>query len=239
MSELVILGRGPSVYATALPHGVDVMAVSSGIFVLGPDRPPRLFCTMDPPKYFILPCMGHSSIAWQNDAAASSVQGKWAFWSDAKIEKHVNMTRMKRGHVRAIPFDLFERLPKRLKKYKRRMMQALPAHEMGYQPDWGDYPNVRGWPLILGGEANFDDDGPFALNGIRNSMLFAVQLAHRLGYRTLLFAGCDLNGPGYQEHRNTMERWYGMARERGFRWFNLSAASALAAFVPAATREAA
>jgi hypothetical protein len=245
-TDVIILGRGPSAYSTELPADADVMAVSSGVFAVPEGRHVDHFVSLDVPKFFIAPLMGVYDIAWQNDKRARV----WPFWSDPGVTKHVAAGRNRRGFVRMIPIDLFDRIPERLHKWREPMKDALLEchHEIGFQPGWADYPNVRGWLVAMTSGSVYEAGTkpgplpdelpsfvspaePLKLNGVRNSLIFAVQIAVQLGYKRLLFAGCDLNEPGYEVVTATLRDWMPIAAEHGVEWVNISPESALSEFM--------
>jgi hypothetical protein len=242
-NDLVLLGRGPSVYETDLPSA-DIMAVSSGVYAVPEDRTVKHFVSLDLPKYFLAPLMGRYDIAWQNDKRSRV----WPFWSDPNVIKHVAAGRKRNGFVRMIPVDLFDRLPEHLQKWREPMKDALleQHHEIGFQPGWADYPNVRGWHVVTPpgkvfaegtppdplpqDRPNFDDPSkPLQMNGVRNSLIMAVQIAHLLGYTRLYFAGIDLRESGYEVVIETLQQWHCESKAE---WINLAPKSALAKFLP-------
>lgn len=88
-----------------------------------------------------------------------------------------------------------------------------------YRP--GDTPDFCGnTPLIA---------GPLQRN---DSMLLAVQVAARLGFRRLEFIGCDLLDNDRWPISDVLKDWHGHAKESGIEWVNLSPISTLREWMP-------
>jgi len=231
VSSIYIVGRGPSVYDFdwAVVDG-PIMAVSSGIYALPEGRKPEHFVTMDAPKFFMGELMADSEIAWQHDNGAKC----WPFWADPDIVKHVLAGRAKPGHYRNVPIDILDYVPEKFREHVKLEFAKQP-HIVGYQPNWGDFPNLKTWPMDRTLPPNFSPEGPFGLEDLCNSWFYAVQIAHRMGFRQLNFIGCDFKLPGYAKVLEKVVRWEELARGHGFAWLNLSPESALSDVMPTVT----
>lgn len=234
---IILAGRGSSVYGFDFPPDIPVMAVSSGIFALRDVETLRYFCALDTPRYLLTP-VSRADIAWVNDERVCH----WPFWSDALLEKHVPEIIARPGHVRpGIPYSVLEQLPEHDRQCIERAFAEDPSLT-GYQPGWLDYPNVKSWGVVPQERPSFDTHAPIGLwsqaaadagfDAVRHSMLFATQVAARLGYTRHLFIGCDLHGDRFPVQRATMREWWPLARAAGIEWVNLSPSSALAEFLP-------
>ena len=229
MLDCLLVGRGPSVHTfdwSSAGH-CSVMAVSSGIFALPEAVIPEHFTALDAPKYFLDGLWPGVSYAWHEDVNARH----WSFWREPGIQKHVLAGHCRNGHVRHFPGDALEAIPAKHQPGFIRCM-AGKMHEFGYQPAWGDYPNVTGWELSREQGPNFTPDGPLGLDGMNNSFLFALQVAHRLGYRRLGFIGIDLLDSSYDDLVGMLEKWHALAIRYGNTWTNLSPDSKLREFMP-------
>jgi len=232
--SVLIVGRGPSVRGfTDWDRYGDVLAVSSGAFAIPPDsRPPKHFVTMDYPKWFFAELHDREAAhAWQWDQHAP-----WPFWADERIIKHVPEERVNRGYYRAMPPEIWDVIPTEAQDaFRRELMDHM--HQFSFQPGWGDFSNVRGWPMFMNRAPSYRD-GPLGMKGegedgvIRNSWFMAVQIAARLGYRRMYFIGCDFLGDHYKHCRVRLAAWYDLARRSGLEWINVGAGSALAEHVP-------
>jgi hypothetical protein len=241
---VILAGRGPSVYGFDFPPDVPVIAISSAIFACGGLPTLGCFAALDTPQHFLAP-QSQADIAWGNDARANH----WPFWSAAWLPKHVSDTACKTGYIRPqIPYEVLERMGTVERECLNEISKEDPMFS-GWQPGWMDYPNVTGWEVIPQDPPNFTEDGPIGLwsqaaadagyDAVRHSMLFGIQLAARLGYRRLMFIGCDLHGDRFPVQRATMREWWPQARDAGMEWANLSPTSALAEFLPSAEEVAA
>jgi hypothetical protein len=106
--------------------------------------------------------------------------------------------------------------------------------------EWLRLPRVRVWEYATGAEPNFGAEGPIRSGDLRKtnapdtwhfSMLFAVQLAPRLGFRRLVFIGCDLLGP-LVVVSDLLRRWHKPALAAGCEWLNASRISTLCEWMP-------
>lgn len=252
--ELLIIGRGPSLADFDLGgwHG-DTMAVSSGIYAMPEERPPDHFVSLDGPKFFMGALRAQTDTEYRLDGdgeyrriraeeplrshAWHSECEAWPFWSYAEIAKHVNITRAKRGHFRTLPDGMLDEMPS---EYLRPFIDSIASsgHMLGYQPSWGDFPNVVGWECDTDNPVNFGATG--ALGGTAgaahtcNSLTFAVQVAHRLGYRQIGFVGTDMVAPIYHRAVDLLERCWDIARDDGAEWVSYNyPESPLSAYLPA------
>lgn len=109
---------------------------------------------------------------------------------------------------------------------------SIIKHVPGYRDGWKNVPGVRAWRIgrfngpVFSGTHEVHQDDRF------NSLLFAVQVAHCLGFRRIVFHGCDLKGRGYASLRSTMAVWCIEARKRKLEWCVTSGRSAMADFLP-------
>jgi hypothetical protein len=226
----ILVGRGPSADALTWPAPHPVMAVSSGIFKVPQQHPPAHLATLDTVKYYMAglwPDAGSKS--WAHDENVMP----WPFWSDATICKHVlSGNAAKHGIYRTLPRELIDHIPPKYRDAFTRELTSNP-HLFGFQPKWGDYSNVQGWQVDRTYPPNFDQDVSDPILGLDNiscpnSLLFAVQVAHQLGYRRLIFAGCDLWEEHHKEARTKLVEWWTIARSLGLRWTCLTEGSFLA-----------
>jgi hypothetical protein len=240
---VIIAGRGPSVYGFDFPEDVPVLAVASAAFALQ-HVPLWGFCTLDTPKYFMEP-LGKAETAWHLDEKARP----WPFWASADLVKHVPQVAAKNGHVRPmIPYEVLAKLPDHDRKCIEDVFLENPSL-VGYQPGWLDYPNVRAWDVVPQSPPNFGTDGELGLwsqaasdadfDAVRHSLLFAVQLVARHGFKRVEFIGCDLLGKRFPVQRATMREWMPLAESHGIEWVNLGAGSALGDFMPTSLEVAA
>ena len=118
-------------------------------------------------------------------------------------------------------------------------------------PDWSNVdewrrcPKVRTWAYQEAGEPSFRaSDGPVSAGGLRksnvdatrhNSLLFAVQLAPRLGFNRCIFIGVDLLG-GLEVVSDLLLEWWPIAQAHSIEWRNASLLSTLCEWMPNADR---
>ena len=242
--SILIVGRGPSIHDFDWhpayfddPQHHQVMAVSSGIFALPEGVKAAHFITLDAPKFYMEPIHddGEDGIAWMRDDQSRH----WPFWLDTTIIKHTTKHRLEPMKYKTIPPEVVDILPDRVvRAFCKELMKS--QHSLGFQPTWAQYPPTRAWPMMKETGVNFGKDGPLGLGGVCNSLMLSVQIAHRLGYEHLMFAGIDLIGDHYAAHREIMQTWHNIATtEYGFEWTNLCEKSALAEFMPTIERVAA
>lgn len=217
MDDTIILaGRGPSIAGMVLPDH-PIMAVSSGVFAIG-DRRPEHFCTVDKPRYF---CSDRSSIphAWPHDPIC-----KWWDVCESDTEKHVPSSVATHGGPVVVPSGVQDTLDLDLAVMLQER-QGTP----GTAPGWLDFPSVVQHTYERFAGPCFASDGVLGLgdSGQVNSVLFAVQVGARLGYKRVLFAGVDLAEKRLRDVSDTLGRWYPLARACGVEWLNLSGESLL------------
>lgn len=105
---------------------------------------------------------------------------------------------------------------------------------------WEQYANVSTWPVSDGhfplfvGTPGFQgmaltQSGPLPRN---HSLLFGVQVAAQLGYKSMHFIGCDLLEREHWPISDVLRSWYPLAREAGIEWVNLSPTSTLNEWMP-------
>lgn len=228
MTDLLIVGRGPSIHGHRFDLSMPVMAVSSGVFAIPPDMPCEHFVTLDPLKFFMR-ALSFGDLAWGSDEQVDHRP----FWRDETMTKHVLSLRLAPGKFRELPPEVWTAIPARhMAAFQAELGKGL--HNFGFQPSWGDCPNVRGWDVFTARPPNFGDNGraDLGLDGVVNSWLMAVQVAPLLGYTRLHFIGCDFRHDCYGRILETIRRWQDLYRDRGVEWVNLSPASRLADFVP-------
>lgn len=234
MSDILLVGRGPSCHTVDWPEDMPVMAVSSGIYAIPESKRHRIrhMATLDAPKYFMhglhAPEMEH---AWQNDPTVS----RWRFWDDARVQIHTQDVRVEAtGTFRELPEQIWDVIPDHARAaFQRELSRNL--HLFGFQPSWGDCANVRGWKNEFYGPdpawIDFSEgDHPVVRGNTNNSMVFAVQIAHRMGYERLHFVGCDFANSDPACFGNLialLSDWYQMACEQGKEWINHSPDSLL------------
>jgi hypothetical protein len=252
--SVLIVGRGKSAYSFDW-SGVDcpILAVSSGIFALPRDVKCDHFVTLDEPKNFMAQLMAHAPHAWQHDEQCRY----WPFWADASIVKHVINARIRTIRHNPIPVrDILDSIKEWCLRVRRPhefgMIRDAFYSELGdvvgnfgLQPGWGDYQNVRGWNVKPLRYPKWFGDGPLAVLKSRhedgmlfNSLLMAVQVATRLGFKTIKFIGVDLVDVGYGDSLvEAMRSWHKHAVRRGITWVNLAPESRLSSFVSSPSAE--
>jgi hypothetical protein len=68
-----------------------------------------------------------------------------------------------------------------------------------------------------------------------HSLLFGVQVAHKLGFRRLIFIGVDFTEPGLYPINDVMKQWYWKIRDLGLEWENASPMSLMQEWMPDCT----
>jgi hypothetical protein len=229
MNDLLIVGRGPSILDfDDWDKFSDVMAVSSAIFAVPEHaRPPKHFAAMDVPKWF-LEGLHEEEVthAWQNDGHIAP----WPFWKYAEIAKHVPEHTNCHGGYRRLPDEVWNVVPQSAHAALGRSL-SHSIHQFGFQPGWGDFSSVTGWGVDYAGHPNFTG-APIGMympdeSQIRNTWFFAVQVAHRLGYRRLHFAGCDFEENRFALCEPRARHFWELAQKAGHEWVNLSPGTAL------------
>ena len=99
---------------------------------------------------------------------------------------------------------------------------------------WKNYPNVELVPYEGQGPPNFGPDGPIHHPYVsRQYSLFpAVQIAHRIGYKRLVFIGVDLLEQDLVPMADALRPWYYAARLEGLEWYTASTLSTLCEWMP-------
>lgn len=225
---IIIAGRGPTV--KEMPSGIPIMAVSSGVFA-SPYKP-KHFCTIDSPKYFT------NKVRVDGGWADDPLCRWWNVLHDPVICKHVPS----RGYGHG--------WEKRARDIGRRrvsiedVMLLLGDKRpdlLGWQPGWQDFPNVTSYHYSRRRPVNFTEQGWLGADDAptQKSVLFAVQVAARLGYNLMIFAGVDLCDDTMAAMYDSLKQWYPVARRRGIEWQCVSFRSRLAEFMPVTQKEAA
>ena len=110
-----------------------------------------------------------------------------------------------------------------------------------YQELWRRAPRVRFWDYTFETDkVTFTDpDAPCVRGPLpRNySLLFAVQIAHKLGYKRLIFVGVDLTDQSLYKIGDVLKQWWWKARDLGLQWENASPLSHLQEWMPDCTSE--
>lgn len=255
--SILIVGRGQSAYDFDW-SSVDcpVMAVSSGIFAIPPTVKVDHFVTLDEPKCYMAQITPGITNSWNDDPQARP----WKFWTDPAIVKHVVAKRIRTVDFVPIPFREImasmrewadankpdcDRTGVGFNELRDAFYEAFGESgigQFGFQPGWGDCPNVRGWETKAYRYPKWTGDGPLACwkskdtpdGFLYNSLIAAVQIATRLGYKRLKFIGVDLlPETGYGDTLAlVMEAWHKHAVKAGYEWINLSPVSRLREFVP-------
>ena len=237
MNDLLIVGRGPSIIGfNDWAKYPEIMAVSSAVFAVPVEaRPPSHFVSMDVPKWF-LEGLHEEEVthAWQNDGHIAP----WPFWADERIAKHVPEDRNCHGGYRHLPDEIWKVVPERYHAALGRSLQHN-LHQFSFQPGWGDFSGVVGWETDYAAHPNFTD-GPIGMHmpdgsQIRNSWFYAVQVAHRLGYRRIFFAGCNFQEDRFALCGSRARYLWDLAEAAGHEWVNLSPDTALD-FLPSGER---
>jgi hypothetical protein len=111
--------------------------------------------------------------------------------------------------------------------------------ETRFLREWAKYPNVERVPYGYIGPPNFKADGDIHHPniGCQNSLFPAVQIAHRLGYKRLVFIGVDLLEQDMVPLADALREWYWPARLDGLIWETASTLSTLCEWMPLAERE--
>jgi hypothetical protein len=152
--SLLIVGRGPSArgFEGWDDYG-DIMALSSGIYAVPKDaRPPKHFATLDNPKWYLCGLWDRTEdYFWQNDPQCQH----WPFWATEKVQKHVPLGRARIGQNATPPKQVWDAIPDFAKlSFAREMVENW--NMFGFQPGWGDYPNIRQWLMNTEREPSFN-----------------------------------------------------------------------------------
>lgn len=109
-------------------------------------------------------------------------------------------------------------------------------HTGAITPGWDGYPNVTRWRYVECPGPLFDRHDDFVGQGhacFNHSLLAAVQIMAKLGYKRQIFAGCDLNEGLLPNVAEVLKIWRPAAKTAGVEWFNASPASSLSEWMPA------
>jgi hypothetical protein len=214
-----LIGRGPYLDLDRIDETVPVAAVSSSIFRLEGRRVDHMIA-FDGLGSFINPKHTPSESEWRLDPWCRW----WEFHQDRRINKHLPHFRNQKG------FKLEVELPPRLDERYDAATADLIRQGVAKQNAapwvhcWGDLNGVTWWewkgrdfgPGFLPGE----DIGHADCQWV-HSLLFAVQVVHQLGYRRIVFNGCDLEYPRTSKAIDlyrTIIAWHEKATELGFVW---------------------
>jgi hypothetical protein len=227
---IVMLGRGPSLASTKIPDWYSIGAISSGIFTEPGRQAAHWFC-LDSAKYF-----GDVRIQAQGAWATDPLCEWWDALNDPILMKHVPREHNRAGkhHIdgQVQPADVME-VEDIFAIFG--LIKKNPQF-IGYVPEWGDFRNVEGHPYGRRYDVNLTRHGPFGVDGqpLAKSPLFAVQAAHRIGYKRLLFAGVDMVQSEHTTHSGRFMRdvIYPKALAAGFEWYALSPDSPISRWMP-------
>lgn len=122
-----------------------------------------------------------------------------------------------------------------------KFIKHVPDTQLGGY--WKRHRGVRAWRYEDGPDPKFGADDPVCSGSMlkddcdqirHNSLLFAVQIAPRLGYDRLLFIGCDLLDEGLFPISDQLRRWHVHAEAARIEWVNASPLSTLCSWMPSA-----
>jgi hypothetical protein len=103
-------------------------------------------------------------------------------------------------------------------------------------PQWEVHPRTRAWAFGPGNTPDFLDPEVPCVQGEQmchnHSLLFATQVASKMGYRRLIFLGVDLTSNELHQIDDTMHQWHPRALDQGIKWENASPLSLLQAWMP-------
>lgn len=108
----------------------------------------------------------------------------------------------------------------------------VPANK--FADRWRKHPRVTVWPYEELGDPTFCPDSPIVSGPLprNDSLLFGVQVAGCLGYRRLVFIGCDLIENERWAISDTLREWWPIAKAAGMEWLNASPLSTLKEWMP-------
>ena len=168
--DIILVGRGPSIKTFDWPADVPIACVSSAIFLRCLPRKPAFFLTIDAARYF---CGGAKRWRWQDDENT----GWWDMCRDCEVAKHIT-----HSGTRADPLaDIICASP----------IDNVPDDRVP-NPAWSEFPNVTAWGYDRWLPFNIDGPGPIGGGQIAHSLIFAIQVLARLGFRDVGFAGVDM-----------------------------------------------
>lgn len=110
--------------------------------------------------------------------------------------------------------------------------------------EWRRFPRVREYEYEAVDIPRFARAFPISAGGLRksnvddiwhNSLIFAAQVAPRLGCRRCIFIGVDLLGP-MRIVSEYLKTWYPIAQQCGIEWQNASPLSSLCEWMPNADK---
>ena len=119
-----------------------------------------------------------------------------------------------------------------------KVMLFYVGHQLfihGHARYWQQHPRVRVWPYGYDLEVpDFSGCGPVVRGPLplNHSLLFSVQVAHRLGFTRLIFLGCDFTSQELYPIEAVLREWWPAAKDAGFIWENASPVSMLQAWMP-------
>jgi hypothetical protein len=179
MEDIIFVGRGNSVLDYDWPD-YPIAGISSGIFVKQIPRKPDYFFCLDPPRFWLEPrkiwrYFGDPKCLWWDILATD-------------IAKHVPAGKREVNPL----FDLIHGLPG----------DNLPDPTLP-NPQWDEFPNVTTWKYERTRAINWDGD-ILGGNDWGNSVPFALQIAWRLGFKRVHFAGVEWSMPGWGDVRERM-----------------------------------
>lgn len=100
-----------------------------------------------------------------------------------------------------------------------------------FAKSWWRYPRVNVWQCKYVNQPNFGRKGAISLHEEDHPLLFAVQVAAKIGYRRCVFIGFD-------DEIETLSDWHPHAIDSGLEWLNASRYSALCECMPTYDMEA-
>ena len=113
------------------------------------------------------------------------------------------------------------------------LMFLMMTRKIEWAPGWADFSNVHAYQTSWEQMPTFGGhDGPIGLGRVMNSLIFAVQVLDRLGYRRLHFAGCDVHELAYAQVVQAMEWMTSEAKNAGHEWTVTTEYSRLSQFMP-------
>jgi hypothetical protein len=224
--DLILVGRGDSVRDFEWPWSTagtpPIGAISSGAFVISDlvrsqaSLRPRYLFTLDPPKYY-----DFVGGAWRADKKCQW----WPVNDDQDVEKHVPQSKFHGGYERVVNVDPPYSLEWLVEVYRGRNDAS------GWQAGWCDFDNIHPWDYNKHAPISFVDGEMLGGGGTNNSLLFGLQVAHRLGHRDVLMVGCDLNCGTLGVLVEVLRYVYPLARRAGMHWSVSSDRSALSSFL--------
>ena len=201
----MLIGRGPSFDPEAVPDDVTIAAVASAVFIC--PRTPDLWLTWDAPRYFE---QTPDTSGWQHDHRC-----KWWDVFTPELPKHIPAYQNVPGkEVLLDKFTVHDAIPMEL---VHDLMRNRADFE-GFRHGWADFENVHPWETDDDAPPSFDREGVIGKDGKRShSLLFAVQVVARLGFKRVMFNGCDcLKGLSWVSE--ALDEWQPLAEAAGIEW---------------------